>query len=94
MPAVPLKLHERAQVPLKIAPRQEQGKGPVGQLRRSGGQIPGVLYGHKQAPCAFKTDAHDFEQILSKILGPFFLVVEPERYQRQSRRDKFTGSQH
>ena len=50
MPAVPLKLHERAQVPLKIAPRQEQGKGPVGQLRRSEGQIPGVLYGHKQAP--------------------------------------------
>ena len=64
MPAVPLKLHERAQVPLKIAHRQEQGKGLVGQLRRSGGQVPGVLYGHKQAPYAFKTDAHEFEQIL------------------------------
>jgi large subunit ribosomal protein L25 len=66
MPAVPLKLHERAQVSLKIAPRQEQGKGPVGQLRRFDGQVPGVLYGHKQEPYAFKTDAHTFEQILSK----------------------------
>jgi large subunit ribosomal protein L25 len=66
MPAVPLKLHERAQVSLKIAHREEQGKGSVGQLRRLHGQIPGVLYGHKQEPYAFKTDAHDFEQILSK----------------------------
>ena len=49
MPAVPLKLHERAQVSLKIAPRQEQGKGPVGQLRRFDGQVPGVLYGHKRS---------------------------------------------
>lgn len=66
MPAVPLKLHERSQVSLKIAPRQEQGKGPVGQLRRIQEQVPGVLYGHKQEPYAFKTDAHAFEQILTK----------------------------
>ena len=78
MPAVPLKLHERAQVPLKIAPRQEQGKGPVGQLRRSEGQIPGVLYGHKQAPCAFKTNAHEFEQILSKGGQNSTITVEHE----------------
>lgn len=78
MPAVPLKLHERAQVPLKIASRQEQGKGPVGQLRRSGGQVPGVLYGHKQAPYAFKTDAHEFEQILSKGGQNSTITVEHE----------------
>ncbi len=66
MPAVPLKLHKRAHVSLKIAHRHEQGKGLVGQLRRLHGQIPGVLYGHKQDPYAFKIDAHNFEQILNK----------------------------
>ncbi len=66
MPSVPLKLHEREQVPLKIATRPEKGKGPVGQLKRVHGQIPGVLYGHNQNPYHFKTDAHQFEQILSK----------------------------
>ncbi len=66
MPSVPLKLHDREQVPLKIAARPERGKGPVGQLKRIHGQIPGVLYGHNQNPYHFKTDAHKFEQILSK----------------------------
>jgi len=66
MPSVPLKLHDREHVPLKIATRPEKGKGPVGQLKRIHGKIPGVLYGHNQNPFHFKTDAHQFEQILSK----------------------------
>ncbi len=66
MPEVSLKLHERAQVSLKVASRPEHGKGPVGQLRRLEGQVPGVVYGHKQAPYSFKTSARDFEQILKK----------------------------
>ena len=53
MPEVSLKLHERAQVSLKVASRPEHGKGPVGQLRRLEGQVPGVVYGHKQAPLFF-----------------------------------------
>jgi large subunit ribosomal protein L25 len=66
MPEVSLKLHERAQVSLKVVSRQEHGKGPVGQLRRLEGQVPGVVYGHKQDPYSFKTSARDFEQILKK----------------------------
>lgn len=66
MPSVPLKLHDREHVSLNIATRPEKGKGPVGQLKRDQGQIPGVLYGHNQDPFHFKTDARKFEQILSK----------------------------
>ena len=66
MPSVPLKLHDREHVSLNIATRPEKGKGPVGQLKRNQGQIPGVLYGHNQDPFHFKTDARKFEQILSK----------------------------
>lgn len=84
MPNVSLKLHERAQVSLKIAPRQEQGKGPVGQLRRLQGQLPGVLYGHKQDPYSFKTNALEFEKILSKGGQNATILVEHEEGGKES----------
>ena len=52
MPAVPLKLHERARLPQNFI----RSRPRPAQLRRDG-QVP-VLYGHKQEPYAFKTDAH------------------------------------
>ncbi len=84
MPEVTLQLHERAQVSLKIAVRQEQGKGPVGRLRRLQGQIPGVLYGHKQAPYSFKIDAHNFGQILGKGAQHATILVEHEEEGKES----------
>ena len=56
----------REQVALNVQSRPEQGKGPVGQMRRLRGQLPGVIYGHNQPSESFKTDAHSLELILSK----------------------------
>ena len=55
MPQVPLQIQAREQVALKIQSRQEQGKGPVGQMRRLQGQLPGVIYGHNRPSESFKT---------------------------------------
>ncbi len=66
MPHVPLQIHAREQVSLKVQSRTEQGKGPVGQMRRLQGLLPGVIYGHKQPTESFKTDAHTLDRILSK----------------------------
>ena len=62
MPQVPLQIHPRQQVTLKIHAREEQGKGPVGQMRRIQGPLPGVIYGHTQASGPFQTAAHTFER--------------------------------
>jgi len=78
MPQVPLQIHPRQQVTLKIHAREEQGKGPVGQMRRTQGQLPGVIYGHKQASVPFKTDAHTFERILSRDGQNAIILVEHE----------------
>ena len=62
MPAVPLK-PTSGSGPAENRPPSGAGQGTVGQLRRSN-QVPGVLYGHKQAR-AFKTmhmNLADFEQ--------------------------------
>ena len=80
MPQVPLQIHPRQQVTLKIHAREEQGKGPVGQLRRIQGQLPGVIYGPQQASVPFKTDAHTFERILSKDGQNAIILVEHEEF--------------
>ena len=78
MPQVPLQIQAREQVALKIQSREEQGKGPVGQMRRLQGQLPGVIYGHNQPAESFKTDAHTLERILSKGGQNAIILVERE----------------
>lgn len=78
MPQVPLQIQAREQVALKVQSRREQGKGPVGQLRRLQGQLPGVIYGHNQPSESFKTDAHGLERILSKGGQNAIILVEHE----------------
>ena len=84
MPQVPLKIHARQQVSLKVQPREEKGKGPVGQMRRLQGQLPGIIYGHKQAAESFKTDAHTLEGILGKGGQNAIIVIEHEESDKES----------
>ena len=84
MPQVPLKIHARELVSLKVAPREEQGKGPVGQMRRVHGQLPGVIYGHKQDVECIKTDAHSLERILSKGGQNAIILIEHEESSKES----------
>ena len=63
---VALKIYQRDTVELAIEPRQERGKGPVGRLRREQGLLPGILYGHKREPLAFKIPARNLERALSR----------------------------
>jgi large subunit ribosomal protein L25 len=84
MPQVPLKIHARQQVSLKVQPREEKGKGPVGQMRRLQGQLPGIIYGHKQAAESFKTDAHSLEGILGKGGQNAIIVIEHEESDKES----------
>ena len=84
MPQVPLKIHARELVSLKVAPRDEQGKGPVGQMRRLHGQLPGVIYGHKQDAECIKTDAHSLERILSKGGQNAIILIEHEESSKES----------
>ena len=82
MPQVPLQIQAREQVALKVQSRQEQGKGPVGQMRRLQGQLPGVIYGHNQPAESFKTDAHGLERILSKGGQNAIILIEHEEPDR------------
>jgi large subunit ribosomal protein L25 len=84
MPQVPLKIHARQQVSLKVQPREEKGKGPVGQMRRLQGKLPGIIYGHKQAAESFKTDAHTLEGILGKGGQNAIIVIEHEESEKES----------
>ena len=84
MPQVPLQIQAREQVALKVQSRPEQGKGPVGQMRRLQGQLPGVIYGHNQPAESFKTDAHSLERILSKGGQNAIILVEHEESDRTS----------
>jgi len=84
MPQVPLHIQAREQVVLKVQSRQEQGKGPVGQMRRLQGQLPGVIYGHNQPAESFKTDAHTLERILSRGGKNAIILVEHEESDKAS----------
>ena len=76
MPEVALRLHTREQITLKVQPREERGKGPVGQLRRLQGKLPGVLYGHKREPYPFKTEARELERIFKRAGRSILLTIE------------------
>ena len=84
MPQVPLQIQAREQVALKVQSRREQGKGPVGQLRRLQGHLPGVIYGHNQPSESFKTDAHGLDRILSKGGQNAIILVEHEESDKSS----------
>lgn len=81
---VPLQIQAREQVALKVQSRREQGKGPVGQLRRLQGHLPGVIYGHNQPSESFKTDAHGLDRILSKGGQNAIILVEHEEADKGS----------
>lgn len=63
--AVAVKIYQRETKALALLPRPERGKGPVGRLRREDGMLPGVVYGHKQDPRAFKIGARTLERALA-----------------------------
>jgi large subunit ribosomal protein L25 len=67
MPEVALRLHTREQISLTVQTRQERGKGAINRLRNTHGLVPGILYGHKQPPVAFKTDAHVLQRIFKRV---------------------------
>lgn len=46
---------------IEVQNRQESGKGAAHRLRATG-RIPGVLYGHKQAPVSFTVDPLDLQK--------------------------------
>ena len=81
-----LQLHMREEIQLQVAPRQEQGKGPVGRLRREQGMLPGVLYGHKQPPLSFKVEERALERLLSKGSQNAVFLVEVEGEDREPQR--------
>ena len=66
MPAVKMQISRREEIKLDIEGRAERGKGPVGRLRREGGMLPGILYGHNEDPIPFKVETLSLERALSK----------------------------
>ena len=64
--AVKMQVYQREEIGLPVLEREERGKGPVGRLRREQQMLPGVLYGHNQAPLSFKIEARELERALSQ----------------------------
>ena len=75
---IAVRLTMREEIRLTISPRPELGKGPVGRLRREQAQLPGVLYGHNQAPTSFKVVARAMRRLLSKGAQNAIFLVEQE----------------
>lgn len=48
-----------SQTEIAVTARQMRGKGAARRLR-SAGKVPGVLYGHKEAPFTFEVDPKEF----------------------------------
>lgn len=48
---------------LKVTSREADGKGAAKQLRREG-QVPAVVYGHKETPVTLALDAHELTLLL------------------------------
>lgn len=55
-----------ADADLKAVFREERGKGPMRRMRAAG-RIPAVVYGHREDTRALSIDAHELEQLLSRI---------------------------
>lgn len=64
--SVQLEIFNREEIALQVQPREEKGKGPVGRLRRLTGMLPGVIYGHTQAPFCFKAEVRTLERALGQ----------------------------
>lgn len=62
MAEVALRLLSRDEIAVNLSPRSERGKGAIRKLRREQGQVPGILYGHDQAPFAFHTEGRILER--------------------------------
>jgi large subunit ribosomal protein L25 len=62
-------------VELKATPRTGIGSRAVKRLRDAG-QVPGVLYGHKQAVVPFTVDKHDLAAVLNRHAHVVDLMLE------------------
>ena len=78
MAKVSLKVFKRDELVLKVQDRDEQGKGPVGRLRRLSGMLPGVLYGHGGSAMSFKVEARTLEGALARGGQDVFFLVQVE----------------
>jgi large subunit ribosomal protein L25 len=78
MPEVALRLLTREEISVQVQPRTARGKGPMGRLRREGGLVPGILYGHSQAPFAFQTASRALERIFARSGQSGLFRVEVE----------------
>lgn len=84
--SVQLEIFKREEIALQVQPRDEKGKGPVGRLRRLTGMLPGIIYGHTQAPCCFKAEVRVLERALGQGgQNAIFLVEVAGRAQAPER---------
>lgn len=58
---------------LRVATRQDTGKGAAYRLRQTG-QVPAVLYGGNAAPVSLRLDRREFEQLLHRHTSEHALV--------------------
>ena len=65
MASISIQVYKREEIGLEVEDRHEQGTSAVGKLRREGGMLPGVLYGHKQDPYHLKTEALTLERAMN-----------------------------
>ncbi len=79
MAEVALRLRTRDEIEITVRPRPERGKGAMRKMRREQGEVPGILYGHKQTPFAFQTEGRILERTFQRY-GPsiLFKVVHQE----------------
>ena len=82
---LPLQLNMREDISLRVSVREEQGKGPVGRLRRAT-MLPGVLYGHQQEALSFKIDTRALERAMSGGGQNAVFLVEFEGADREVER--------
>ncbi|MGH2811763.1 MAG: 50S ribosomal protein L25/general stress protein Ctc [Actinomycetota bacterium] len=61
------------EVNLKAKPREQTGKGPA-RRARSGGEVPGVLYGRGLEPTPLIVDARDMDKALGTEAGANVLI--------------------
>ncbi|MDF2441301.1 MAG: large subunit ribosomal protein [Abditibacteriota bacterium] len=62
---------------LKVTSRQPDGKSAAKQLRREG-QVPAVVYGHKETPVTLALNAHELSLLLMHGGGRGLLVLKQE----------------
>jgi large subunit ribosomal protein L25 len=86
--AVKMQVYQREEIGLPVLDREERGKGPVGRLRREQQMLPGVVYGHNQAPISFKIEVRALERALSQGgQNAVFLLEQDGKSERSVVRD-------